>query len=269
MAQSSFTGKTLIITGASDGIGAELARQLAPERPNLVLAARDEARLNAVASDCAAQGARTLVVPTDVAIEAQCRSLVGAAVERFGRLDVLVNNAGISMHAEFERISDLSTFERLLRVNFLGAMWCTHAALAHLRKTSGLLVGVSSIAGKTGVPGRTTYCASKFAMSGFFEALRIELEGSGIAVTMIFPGVVATEIRRHGLNGEGKPAGVSGLNEEGAMTLQECAQQIVAAMRSRQRERVMTPRARFGLILKAFVPSLVDRMARKALKEPT
>jgi len=115
------------------------------------------------------------------------------------------------------------------------------------------------------VPARTAYCASKFALAGFFEALRIELGGTGVDISMIFPGVVATEIRRHGLNADGKPAGVSGLSEEEAMPVEECVRQMIGAMRTRRRELVMTPRAKAGLWLKLLAPQLVDRIALAAL----
>src|SRR5262249_38280488 len=156
------------------------------------------------------RGAQAIAIGTDVTDEAQCRTLVERAVQSFGRIDTLVNNAGVSMHAWFEETTDFSTYERLLRVNFLSCVALTRFALPHLKRARGLIVGVSSMAGKTGVPARTAYCASKFALGGFFEALRIELRGSGVDVTMVFPGVVATEIRRHGLNGAGNSAGVSG-----------------------------------------------------------
>jgi len=260
-----FSDRVIVITGASDGIGAELARQLSAEKPRLVLAARSAERLEAVAQDCRARGAQALVHATDVTDEAQCRALIDRAVDAFGRLDVLVNNAGVSMHAWFEDTTDFSTYERLLRVNFLSCVALTRFALPHLKKTQGLIVGVSSMAGKTGVPARTAYCASKFAVGGFFEALRIELASSGVAVTMIFPGVVATEIRRHGLNADGRTAGVSGLSEEDAMTVQECARQMIGAMRTRRRELVMTGRGRIGMWLKLLAPQVVDRMALAAL----
>jgi short-subunit dehydrogenase len=260
-----FTDQVCVITGASEGIGAELARQLAPQKPRLVLAARSADRLEAVAADCRARGAQALAVATDVTDEAQCRALIDRAVDAHGRLDVLVSNAGVSMHAWFEDTTDFSTYERLLRVNFLPAVALTRHALPHLKQARGLIVGVSSLAGKTGVPARTAYCASKFALGGFFEALRIELSGSGVDVTMIFPGVVATGIRRRGLNGAGRPAGVSGLAEEDAMPVEECARQMIGAMRARRRELVMTGRARLGLWLKLLAPRAVDRMALAAL----
>ena len=260
-----FTDRVFVITGASDGIGAELARQISPEKPRLVLAARSADRLEAVAAQCRARGAQALPLATDVTDEAQCRALIDRAVETFGRLDVLVNNAGVSMHAWFEDTTDFSTYERLLRVNFLSAVALTRFALPHLKRTRGLLVGVSSMAGKTGVPARTAYCASKFALGGFFEALRIELGGSGVDVTMIFPGVVATEIRRHGLNGAGNAAGVSGLSEENAMSVEECARQMIDAMRARRRELVLTGIGKVGLWMKLLAPRWVDRMALAAL----
>jgi short-subunit dehydrogenase len=265
----SFANKTVVLTGASDGIGAEIARRLASEGARLVLAARNEEKLNEVAFRCRKAGADILIVPTDVAERNQCQRLVNQAVERFGGIDVLVNNAGISMHAMFDEITDLSTFEQVMAVNCFGAVWCTHAALPALKQARGLVVGMSSLAGRTGVPGRTTYCASKFAMSGFFEALRIELTGSGVDVTMLFPGVVATAIRRNGLDGAGvrggSAAGTSNLDETGAMSVERCAEMAIAGMRARKRDVIMTTRARLGLKLKAFAPRMTDRMALKVL----
>jgi short-subunit dehydrogenase len=255
----------IVITGASDGIGAEMARQLAPRRVHLVLAARNAAKLEQVAAACTAAGAEVLTVPTDVAQEADCRRLIEQAMARFGRIDVLVANAGISMHAAFVAITDWSTYEQLWRINCLGTIHCVRFAWPHLRASRGQVVGVSSLAGRTGIPERTTYCASKFAQTGFLEALRIEAEPLGIAVTVAYPGVVATEIRRHGLNGDGQTAGVSGLNETGAMPVEVCAQHIIRTMDARRREVVMTAKGRIGLWLKMVAPALVDRIARGAL----
>jgi short-subunit dehydrogenase len=263
----SYKNKTVLITGASEGIGAQLAKQLAAPSVRLVLAARRQGATEHVAQQCRQLGAEVLVVPTDVCQHEQCRDLIAATVAHFGGLDSLVNNAGVSMHALFKDITDLGTFERLMQVNFFGPMWLTHAALPHLLSNRGQIVGVSSLAGKTGVPGRTVYCASKFALSGFYEALRIELAGSGVDITMVFPGVVDTEIRRNGLNGAGQRAGVSGLKEDQAMSVEQCASEIILAMTQRQREHVMTAKARLGLKIKAFAPGVVDRMAQQALKD--
>ncbi len=264
-----FSGKTIVITGASDGIGAELARQLAPAKPRLVLAARRADALASVARVCEAAGAQTLTVATDVGIERDCARLVEATVARFGGIDVLVNNAGVSGHALFEEVSDFRWYEDMMRVNFFGALWCTHHALPHLKKSRGLLVGVASLAGKIGVPGRTAYSPSKFAMAGFFEALRTELLGSGVDVTVVFPGVVATETRRRGYGADGKVAGRTGLDERGAMPVDVCARLMIDAMASRKRELVMSARGKLGLWLKLIAPHLVDRMAIAALAKDT
>lgn len=260
-----FENKVIVITGASDGIGAELARQLAHERPRLVLAARGAEGLERVRRTCRALGAEALDIVTDVSIEDDCRSLMERAVTTFGDIDVLVANAGVSMHARFDEIEDFSTFERLFRINAMGTVWCVRHAFASLQRTRGLVVGVSSLAGRTGVPGRTTYCTSKFAQSGFLEAFRIEAADHGVGVMAVFPGVVKTELRRHGWNGRGEAAGVSGLAEDDAMSTEQCARLIVEGMRHRRREVVMTAKARVGLWLKLIAPSLVDRMARSAL----
>ncbi|MCU0765494.1 MAG: SDR family oxidoreductase [Burkholderiaceae bacterium] len=261
--------QVFVITGASDGIGAELAMQLAERGHRLALAARDEAKLKAVAGQCQRGGSMAVAVPTDVTAEADCRRLVERTLEAFGRIDVLVNNAGISMHADFDEITDWSTFERLWRVNCLGTVNCTRFAWPHLKaapgKRGGQVVGVSSLAGRTGVPGRTTYCASKFAQTGFLEALRIEAAAHGIAVTVVYPGVVATGIRSRGLDGRGEPAGVSRLDERGAMPVEECARRMARAIEGRRRELVMTARGRLGLWLKLVAPGWVDHMARRAL----
>ncbi len=266
---AAFRDNVVVVTGASAGIGAELARQLASGGAWLALAARDAARLEEVAADCRARGGRALAVPTDVGEEAQCGALVERTVAEYGRLDTLVNNAGLSMWARFEEITDLSIFERIMRVNYLGSVYCTHHALPHLGRSRGRIVGVSSLTGKTGVPTRSAYAASKHAMAGFFDSLRIELDGTGVSVTMIYPGFVSTEIRERAFGPDGTPlgAGNSPVREREVMTVEECARRIVAASAARKREVVMTARARVGMWLKLVAPGAVDRIARKAIAE--
>lgn len=262
--------KTIVITGASDGIGAELARQLAQRHgadAALVLAARNETGLQVVADQCRAQGSTVLVAPTDVGEQAQCRALVERCVAEFGRLDTLINNAGVSAQALFEEVEDLGWYEDLMRINLWGSVWCTHAALPHLKASRGQVVAVSSLAGLVGVPGRTAYSASKFAMTGFFEALRAELKGAGVGVTTAYPGVVATQIRYRGYRADGQPAGKSGLKEDKAMPVEVCARLILDGMARRQREIVMEPRAKLGRYLKLLAPGMVENMALAALKD--
>ena len=262
--------RVIVITGGSDGIGAEMARQLASKGGAgvaLVLAARDAARLEAVAAACRQAGAQALAVPTDVSDPGQCRALIAAAAERFGRIDVLVNNAGRSAHALFEDVPDLAWYEELMRINLWGAIWCTQAALPYLKASQGGIVAVSSLAGLVGVPGRTAYSASKFAMTGFFEALRAELKGAKVAVTIAYPGVVDTRIRYRGFNKDGREAGKSGLREEGAMSVQDCARLTIQGMNRRRREVVMTTKGKLGRSMKLLAPGLVERMAMAALKD--
>jgi short-subunit dehydrogenase len=261
---------TVIITGASDGIGAELARQLAAEHGNglqLVLAARSADKLLNVARACESLGAQVLVKPTDVAEEAGCQSLIAATVARFGRIDTLVNNAGMSAHALLADVPSLDWYQRLMQINLWGSAWCTQAALPHLEASRGRIVAVSSLAGLVGVPGRTAYCATKFAMTGFFEALRVELAPKGVSVTIAYPGVVATEIRYRGFNAQGQAAGQSGLDEGGAMSVETCARLIREGAARRDRDIVMSAKGKVGRWLKLIAPGLVDRMARAALNK--
>ena len=266
--------QTILITGASDGIGAEIARQLAhsnKQQVQLILAARQLERLQAVATSCKSLGAQVLVVPTDVSDPEACRQLIAQAVAHFGGLDVLINNAGISAHALFSEVAaqDLAWYETLMRVNLWGSVWCTHAALPYLQQRQGRIVAVSSLAGLVGVPGRTAYSATKFAMTGFFEALRTELLGTGVSVTTAYPGVVDTQIRYHGYNAKGQAAGVSGLKEDGAMSVKTCAALIIEGMTLREREVVMTFKGKIGRFLKLIAPSLVERLAWAAVKKET
>jgi short-subunit dehydrogenase len=264
--------KTIVITGASDGIGAEIARQLAQSlgaQAALVLAARNEQALEAVAAQCRQHGAQARVVKTDVSVEAQCRALIAAAVEAFGGLDALVNNAGMSAQALFSDVKaeDLAWYENLMRINLWGSVWCTHAALPHLKARRGSIVAVSSLAGLIGVPGRTAYSATKFAMAGFFEALRAELKGAGVSVTTAYPGVVDTQIRYRGFNARGVAAGSSGLKEDDAMPVEECARLIIEGMNRRRREVVMTAKGRLGRFVKLIAPGLIENVALTALKD--
>jgi len=267
VSRASYTDAVVCITGASSGIGAELARQCAAQGARLVLAARDDVRLAHVADECRALGADALVVRTDVTQEAECRALIEAAVAYGGRLDVLINNAGLGASGLVRDVTDASIFERVMRVNYLGSVWCTVHALPHLVAARGRLVAVSSLTGLTGVPKRAAYGATKHAMAGFFDSLRIELEGTGVSVTVAYPGFVHSEINRHALSPAGTPWGERGYVRRPGETMAtaECAERILAAAAARKRDVVMTWRGKVGRLLKLVAPSLVDRMARRAI----
>lgn len=262
----SFQDNAVILTGASRGIGREMAFQLADQGAWLALSARDAGALEEAAEECRRRGGRAVAIPADVGEEAQCAALVARAVEEFGRIDTLINNAGIGMWARFDEVRDLSIFERIMRVNYLGSVYCTWHALPHLKRTRGRIVGVSSLTGKTGVPTRSAYAASKHAMAGLFDSLRIELAGTGVTVTMAYPSFVATGIRERNLGADGKPLGASPVRESEVMTVETCARLILEAAARRRRELVMTGRGKFGMWLKVVAPGLVDRIARRAIE---
>ena len=266
MENTHFKDKVIVITGASRGIGRELACRLAAQGGKLSLAARGKEQLETVKAECAQRGGQAIAVPTDVTVQAQCESLMRKTVEAFGGIDVLVNNAGTSMWAMFEDVTDLSIFEKIMRVNYLGSVYCTHYALPHLKAVRGQIVAVSSLTGKNGVPTRSGYAASKHAMVGFFDSLRIELADNGVAVTIIYPGFVATDTRKHAFGPDGKPLGNSPVHEEEIMTVEECVNQMLPAIQKRKRELVMTLRAKVGQYIKLFAPGLVDRIARRAIE---
>ncbi|GLC23497.1 SDR family oxidoreductase [Roseisolibacter agri] len=266
---SSFKQNVVVLTGASSGIGRALARQLAEQGAWLALAARSRDELDDAVHECLAAGravgARAIAVPTDVSDEAQCRALVERTVAEYGRIDTLVNNAGISMWARFDALRDLAGLERIMRVNYLGAVYCTFHALPHLKRTRGRIVGVASLTAKTGVPTRTGYAASKHAMAGFFDSLRIELQDDGVSVTMVYPGFVATGVRRHAVGPDGRPLGESPVQEDAVMSADECARLTLRAAARRKRELVMTARGKVGQWLRLVAPSLTDRIAARAI----
>jgi short-subunit dehydrogenase len=263
----SYQGKVIVVTGASQGIGRALCHELAPQRPSLVLAARERSALEATAAECTARGAQALVVPTDVSDESACRALVERTLERFSALDVLVNNAGIGMLARFDEVTDLRPYEQLMRVNYLGSVYPTFHALPHLKRAHGQIVAVSSLAGLNGVPLRTAYAATKHAQIGFFDSLRVELRGSGVSVTVVCPYFVRSEIRRRSAGADGRVVAASPVREEEIMSAEECARRMARAMGRRQRLLVMTLKGKLGRFVKLVAPELVDRLAERAVRQ--
>jgi short-subunit dehydrogenase len=191
---------------------------------------------------------------------------VEKAVERYAGIDVLVNNAGIGMLARFEDVTDLSLYERLMRVNYLGSVYPTFYALPHLERSRGQIVAVSSLVGLTGVPMRTAYAATKHAQVGFFDSLRIELRGTGVDVTVVCPYWVKSEIRRRSPGPDGRTVDASPVAEDEVMTAEECARRMARAMERRQRLLVMSFKGKLGRWVKLLAPGLVDRMAAAAVR---
>lgn len=265
MSPAPLSENVTIITGASRGLGRAMAFQLADRGAWLALASRDESRLQEVAAECRERGTRAIAVPTDVTAELQCKRLVERTRSEYGKIDTLVNNAGISMFARFDELTDLKVLERIMMVNYFGSVYCTFYALPHIKATKGRIVAICSLAGKTGLPTRTGYSASKHALAGFFEALRVECDPDGVSVTIVFPGFIATGMRERILDKDGNPLGKSPYTEEGLMTADQCARLTVQAIARRKRELVMTTRAKVGQWLKLIAPGLVDDIARKAV----
>lgn len=260
-----FGRRAVLISGASAGIGRALALQLARQGALLTLNGRDPGTLAEAAESCRQLGAEVLAVPADIASEASCRSLVAGALERFGRLDALVNNAGVTMWSRFEEVRDLGSYERLLAVNLMGAVYLTAAALPALKSSRGLIVAVASLAGLMGVPERTGYAASKHAMVGFFESLRIELQDTGVGVTIIAPDFVTSEMHARALGPDGRPRAVMKPDPR-HMSAEECARLILKAMERRQRLVVTSLRGQLGLWARLVVPGIVDRAAARAIR---
>jgi short-subunit dehydrogenase len=260
-----FNGKAIVLTGASSGIGRALALELAMQRAHLVLAARDAPRLEDVAAECQAQGAETLVVPTDVSQPEQCRALVACAIDRFGGLDVLINNAGQAMWCRFDELSNMRVMEDLMRVNYLGSVYCTHYALPHLKRSQGLVVATSSLAGLIGVPLLSGYSASKHAMLGFFDSLRIELQGSGVDVTVLAPDFVQSEILPRATGPDGQPINESPLDQSQLLPAEKCARRMVKAMARRKRLLLTSQRSAWARWGRIVAPRVTDWIASRAV----
>ncbi len=264
-----FAGRTVIITGASSGLGARLALECARRGANLALFSPEAERQEQVAQACRQAGAQAIAVIGDVTIPADCARLIQAAVERFGRLDYLVANAGISMWAPFAQVEDLGVFRRLAEVNYLGAVHCVYYALPHLRQTRGLFVAISSIQGRICVPLHTGYVASKHALQGFCETLRMELAGSGVDVLTVMPHWLrGTELRQHALGGSGKELGQSSRpHSKESVSLEAAATAILRAMERRQRDLIIPWKLRALVILDAVWPRLAEAIIRGAVRQ--
>jgi dehydrogenase/reductase SDR family member 7B len=260
--------KVVIITGASSGIGKALALEFARPGFDLVIAGRNKERLDAVAEEASQKGIRVSAVLADVSIENDCKNIIETAVQDFGAVDILINNAGISMRAIFE-FTDLEVIKKLMDVNFWGTVYCSKYALPHLLKSKGSVTGVSSIAGYTGLPGRTGYSASKFAMQGFLETLRVENMRKGLHVLIACPGFTASNIRNTALSNDGSQQGESPRDEGKMMSAEIVARKIKKAIVNRKRTLILTSQGKTTVLLKKLFPAFLDKMVYKHMaKEP-
>lgn len=260
--------KVVVITGASSGIGRALTKRYAEPGTALVVGARNFEMLQELANELHGSFKDILVVKTDVSIEGDCKNLISEAVNKFGRIDVLINNAGISMRALFDEL-DLSVIKKLMDVNFWGTVYCSKFALPHLQATKGSLVAVSSIAGYKGLPGRTGYSSSKFAIHGFMETLRIENLKKGLHVLVACPGFTSSNIRTTALGGDGSQQGESPRDEAEMMSAEEVADRIYKAIQKRKNSLVLTSQGKMTVLLNKFFPKMLDKMVYNHMaKEP-
>lgn len=259
--------KVVVITGASSGIGRALAKECAAMGAKLSLAARRTDLLEALKAEL--PNTEILITPTDVSKEDDCRILIEQTIQHFGQIDVLINNAGISMRALFEEV-DLKVIRQLMDVNFYGTVYCSKYALPSLLKTKGSLVGVISIAGYVGLPGRTGYAASKFAIRGFLDTVRIENLKKGLHVLVAAPGFTASEVRQSALTTDGSKQGETPRNESKMMSSEECARHIVHAIQKRKRSLILTfTEGKLTVFLGKFFPALLDKLTYDHMaKEP-
>jgi short-subunit dehydrogenase len=252
-----FKGKVVIVTGASSGIGEAIAREFALNGSRVVLAARTEYRLAEITEEIKRTGAEAIFIRTDVSIEADCQTLIQKTIEKYGRIDILVNNAGLSMRALFLEV-DLKVLHRLMDVNFWGTVYCTKYALPYLIEAKGSLIAVSSVAGFHGLPGRTGYSASKFAIHGFLETIRIENLRKGLHVMIIAPGFTSSEIRKHALNANGDEQHESPLDETKLMSPEYVAKWVLKGIRKKKRNKLLTWDGRLTALFQRIIPTFVD-----------
>ncbi len=263
-----FRDKVIIITGASSGIGLATVKEFASAGSKVVMAARSSEKLDLIAAEIKAAGGEVFPVVTDVSIEEDCKRLIDKTIEKYGRIDILVNNAGISMRALFIE-TDIQVLKKVMDVNFWGTVYCTKFALPYLLLSHGSLVGVSSVAGFHGMPARSGYSASKFAMHGFLESVRIENLKKNLHVMIIAPGFTASEVRVNALTADGTPQGVSPREEKKMMQPEYVARWILKGIVKKKRNKLLTMDGRLTALFQRISPLLIDKIFFSELsKEP-
>lgn len=263
---SSLKNKVVVITGASSGIGLATAIFALQHQAKVVLAARKTSELNTILLQHNFEEQNFLIVPTDVSIENNCQHLITQTIQKFGKIDILVNNAGISMRAAFIDL-DLTVLKQLMDINFWGTVYCSKYALPHLIKSKGNIVGISSVAGFKGLPARTGYSSSKFAMNGFLESLKLELINKNVGVHIICPGYTNSNIRNAALNHTGSQQGESPLDEKKLMSAEQVATEIFTAIINKKDFTVLTTLGKATFWLNKFFPKFIDKQTLKLISK--
>jgi len=257
---SVFNNKVVVITGGSDGIGKALVNAFLLMGARVATCARNYDKLYQLQSNNA--GKPLLIHTTDISKESDCQNFIETIINNFGQIDILINNAGISMRALFSDV-ELDALRKVMDVNFWGSVYCTKFALPSILKSKGTIVSISSVAGYRGLPGRSGYSASKFALNGWMESLRTELLESGVNVLWVCPGFTESNIRNAALDSKGKAHGETTMDEKAMMSSTECAQHIIEAIEKRKRTIVLTITGKETVYLNRFLPSIADKLVRK------
>lgn len=260
-----FDKKVVIVTGASSGIGLACVRLFVKLGSYVVLASRSEDIINKISSELECSGGHCLAIKTDVTDEDQCRHLIEKTIEYYGRIDILINNAGISMRALFENVK-MDVLRKVMDVNFWGTVYCTKYALPYIQQSKGTIVGISSIAGFHGLPGRTAYSASKSAMMGFLESVRIENMKKGVQVLILAAGFTSSNIRKNALDANGNPQHETPRPEEKLTSPDRVARNVVRAIKKNKRNRIMTLEGQLMVFMQRIIPKLVDSTIYKKFK---
>jgi dehydrogenase/reductase SDR family protein 7B len=256
--------KVVIITGATSGIGLSCAEKCAMEGAKLVITGRNRDRMNKIQAKLTELGAEHLGMILDSGIEEDNRKLIDETIKKFGKIDILINNAGISMRALFQDL-DLRVFRRIMDTNFYGTVYATKFALPYILESKGVIVGISSINGHRGTPARTAYSASKYAMEGFFEALRTEIMYKDVHVLVVSPGFTQSNIRNQALDKDGKPQGESPRDESKMMTSQEVAEAIFKGIFRKKRDIFLTPSGKAMVFFNKWIPRIMDYVTYNVL----
>jgi short-subunit dehydrogenase len=255
-----FNNKVVVITGGSDGIGKALVDTLIPLGAKVATCARNQDKLYELQLLHSGKPLHTIVA--DVSSYNDCKNFIDSTIQFFGGIDILINNAGISMRALVKDL-EVEVIEKVMDINFKGTLYCTKLALDSIIERKGSIVGVSSIAGYRGLPGRSGYSASKFAVNGFLEALRTEMIDSDVNVMWICPGFTSSNIRKRALNQKGSSQGESPMDEGKMMSSEKCAVHILKAIEKRKRTLVLTFKGKQTVFLNRFFPSLADKLVKK------
>ena len=248
------------MTGGTDGIGKALVQTLLEMGAKVATCGRNHDKLYHLQSEYPSYPLHPIVA--DVSNENDCRHFIESTIKIFGGIDVLINNAGISMRALLKD-SSVEVIKKVMEVNFFGALYCTKFALSSLIERKGTIVGVSSIAGYRGLPGRSGYSASKFALQGWLESIRTELAGDGVHVMWVCPGFTASNIRQAALTRDGSEQGESPMDEEKMMPAEEVAKHILKAIKNKKRTLVLTFTGKQTIFMNKFFPGLADKLVRK------